>query len=316
MPKRIFELNKTETLKMDTKTLIKTIAGSEGRSVMAEALISKRPLVELVSDPELLASFGVDMITLNTFDVINPFIYGLDEAEIDDTMPRIESILKSQLDLYEKSKQKKDCVHRIKEYTGRFIGTNLEPVADGVDYPEGFKATKENFKHALDLGFDYIVLTGNPHTKVSIDTIAKSTEELAQIAKGKMMIVSGKMHGAGSGNTDSLYNVRKIANAGADVIMFGAPGTLPGYTMEAVKVLIDEAKKLKLLTKTAIGTAQENAPIDTIKQIALMSKMAGADIMHIGDAGLGGMSYPMNAMAISLVIRGEVHTYRRMSLRR
>ncbi|WP_252195355.1 hypothetical protein [Brachyspira hyodysenteriae] len=71
-----------------------------------------------------------------------------------------------------------------------------------------------------------------------------------------------------------------------------------------------------MLTKTAIGTAQEGAPIDTIKQIALMSKMAGADIMHIGDAGVGGISSPMNAMAISLVLRGEVHTYRRMALRR
>ncbi len=314
--KRIFELNKTETLKMDTKTLIQTIRQSEGRSFMAESLISKRPLVEFVSDPEVLASFGVDLITLNTFDVIEPFIYGLDEPVLNPSLPKVESILKGQLQLLETSKQKRDCIRRIKEYTGRFIGTNLEPVGEGVDYPEGMKATKDNFKRALDLGFDYIVLTGNPFTKVSIDSIVESTAELVDIAKDKMMIVSGKMHGAGVGNTDSLKTVEKIAKAGADVIMFGAPGTLPGYSFEIVKELIDEAKKFNLLTKTAIGTAQEGAPTDTIKEIALMSKMAGADIMHTGDAGLGGMTNPMNVMAISLVIRGELHTYRRMSLRR
>ena len=314
--KRIFELDRPESLIMDTKTLIKTIRHSEGRSVMAESLISKRPLVESASDPEVLASFGVDMITLNTFDVIKPFIYGLDEPHLDPSAPRVESILKGQLQLLETSIQKRDCIRRIREYTGRFIGINLEPVPDGVDYPEGMKATKDNFKRALELGLDYIVLTGNPHTKVSIDTIVESTAELAEIAKDKIMIVSGKMHGAGAGNTDSLKTVEKIAQAGADVIMFGAPGTLPGYTMEIVKELIDEAKKFNLLVKTAIGTAQEGAPVDIIKQIALMSKMAGADILHIGDAGLGGMSYPMNAMAISLVIRGELHTYRRMSLKR
>ncbi len=314
--KRIFELNKSDTLNMDTTSLINTIRHSEGRSLMAESLISKRPVVEFVSDPEVLASFGVDMITLNTFDVRNPFIYGLDEPKLDPNASRVENMLQAQLNLLTDSIQKKDCVRRIREYTGRFIGTNLEPVGEGVDYPEGMKANKENFKRALELGFDYIVLTGNPHTKVTIDTLVASTAELAEIAKGKMMIVSGKMHGSGSGNNDSVKSVEKIAKAGADVVMFGAPGTLPGYSLEVVKELIDEAKKYNLLTKTAIGTAQENAPIETIKQIALMSKMAGADIMHIGDAGLGGMSNPMHGMAISLVIRGELHTYRRMSLRR
>ncbi|TVL64103.1 DUF7916 family protein [Brachyspira hyodysenteriae] len=314
--KRIFELNYTDTFNMDTNTLIETIRNSEGRTLMAESLIYKRPLIERVTDPEILAAMGVDLITLNIFDLLNPFIYDLDEVEADESMPLVERTFKGQLKLYESSRKKNDHIQRIKKYTGRFIGINLEPVGEGVDYPEGLKATKDNYKRALDFGIDYIVLTGNPHTKVSMDTIAKATEELASIAKGKMMIVAGKMHGAGAGNTDTLATVKQISDAGADVIMFGAPGTLPGYTVEKVHELIDEAKRLGMLTKTAIGTAQEGAPIDTIKQIALMSKMAGADIMHIGDAGVGGISSPMNAMAISLVLRGEVHTYRRMALRR
>ena len=314
--KRIFELNYNDTFNMYTNTLIETIRNSEGRTLMAESLIYKRPLVEKVTDPEILAAMGVDLITLNIFDLLNPFIYDLDEVEADNSLPLAERTFKGQLKLYESSRNRKDHIERIKKYTGRFIGVNLEPVPDDVDYPEGLKANKDNYKRALDFGFDYIVLTGNPHTKVSMDTIAKATEELASVAKGKMMIVAGKMHGAGAGNTDTKKTVKQIADAGADVIMFGAPGTLPGYTVEKVHELIDEAKGFGMLTKTAIGTAQEGSPIDTIKNIALMSKMAGADIMHIGDAGVGGISSPMNAMAISLVLRGEVHTYRRMALRR
>ena len=43
--KRIFELNYTDTFNMDTNTLIETIRNSEGRTLMAESLIYKRPLV-------------------------------------------------------------------------------------------------------------------------------------------------------------------------------------------------------------------------------------------------------------------------------
>jgi hypothetical protein len=46
----------------------------------------------------------------------------------------------------------------------------------------------------------------------------------------------------------------------------------------------------------------------------LMSKMTGADILHIGDAGYSGMANPENILAFSLAIRGRRHTYRRMAV--
>lgn len=66
------------------------------------------------------------------------------------------------------------------------------------------------------------------------------------------------------------------------------------------------------MTMTAIGTSQESAEERTIEQIALMCKMTGTDIHHIGDAGLGGM-VPESIMAYSKVIRGKRHTYLRMA---
>ena len=66
---------------------------------------------------------------------------------------------------------------------------------------------------------------------------------------------------------------------------------------------------------TAIGTSQEGADVETIRQIALMCKMAGADLHHLGDAGSSpGMTNPENIMAYSIAIRGKRHTYNRMAL--
>lgn len=64
---------------------------------------------------------------------------------------------------------------------------------------------------------------------------------------------------------------------------------------------------------TAIGTSQEGADINTIRQIALMSKMAGADLHHIGDTGYMGMALPENILAYSVAIRGVRHTYTRIA---
>lgn len=65
--KRIFELTMKDIERMDKNTLIETIKTSEGRTVMAETIVTVPPLVYGVSNMELAAAFGSDMITLNFF---------------------------------------------------------------------------------------------------------------------------------------------------------------------------------------------------------------------------------------------------------
>ena len=55
--------------------------------------------------------------------------------------------------------------------------------------------------------------------------------------------------------------------------------------MEHAAELIKTAHEKGVLAMTTIGTSQEGADEETIRQIALMCKMAGADIHHIGDSG-------------------------------
>ena len=84
--------------------------------------------------------------------------------------------------------------------------------------------------------------------------------------------------------------------------------------MEHAAELIKTAHEKGVLAMTTIGTSQEGADEATIRQIALMSKMAGADIHHIGDSGYMGMALPENITAYSVAIRGKRHTYRRMAM--
>ena len=83
--------------------------------------------------------------------------------------------------------------------------------------------------------------------------------------------------------------------------------------MEYIKELVGYAHSLGCLTITAIGTSQEGADVATIRQIALMCKMTGTDIHHIGDSGYVGMALPENIMAYGVTIRGIRHTYHRMA---
>ena len=110
-----------------------------------------------------------------------------------------------------------------------------------------------------------------------------------------------------------FYDVKEFVEAGADIILLPAPGTVPGITMEYVRGLVSYAHSLGALTITAIGTSQEGADVATMREIALMCKMTGTDMHHLGDSGYGGMALPENIQAYSIAIRGIRHTYRRMA---
>ena len=58
---------------------------------------------------------------------------------------------------------------------------------------------------------------------------------------------------------------------------------------------------------------REGADPATIREIALMCKMTGTDMHHLGDAGYGGMALPENILEYGKTIRGVRHTYHRMA---
>ncbi|AEE91995.1 conserved protein of unknown function [Tepidanaerobacter acetatoxydans Re1] len=312
--KRTFELNFEDMMNISKKDLLLSISSSEGRTVMAETDVAKQPIVYGVSNPELAAAFGADMITLNLFDFDAPFIFGIDDKDlaISDASDMVNKSAEIQKILHRNSADR-DYIRKIKNVVGRLLGVNMEPIPKNINYCEGRKLNKKNLEKASELGFDYIVITGNPKTGITNEDILNGIKEAADILGDKAIIIAGKMHGAGSDNIYDPKVLQDFSKAGADIILIGAPGTIPGLDFELCRRQISAIHETGKMALTAIGTSQEGANLNVIQDMALMSKMAGADIQHIGDAGYGGIALPENIAALSIAIRGKRHTYRRMA---
>ena len=309
--KRIFELTTSDIEGLNKNDIKDIIKNSEGRTVMSETIISYTPYIREVSNLELAASFGADMITLNTFNFEKPFIFGVDGGanlllSIDNLATKIGDQIKYNL-------TNKDYIKNVRKLVGRMIGVNLEPVPEGSTYERGYRLNKENLEKVKEYGFDYIVITGNPNTGVNENTICEGIKLAKEILGDSTLIIAGKMHGAGSGNIYDENSIKRFIDCGADVILIPAPGTVPGYDLDLAKKIITLIHENEALAMTTIGTSQEGSSKRIIEQIALNSKMAGADIQHIGDCGTFGIALPENIMALSVTIRGVRHTYRRMA---
>ena len=302
--KRILDCQSSDFANISRRELLDAIAGSEGRTVACETIGAIMPMLGDITNAEFAAAMGADLLILNLFDVQRPQIQGLPKVAPEDT------------------------VRKLKELTGRPIGINLEPVEQVLssEDPEenmwamtsGRKATLENAKKAVAMDVNFILLTGNPGVGVSNQAITQTLELYRATFGDSLILAAGKMHASGilsegGEGIISRSDIAAFAEAGADIILLPAPGTVPGITVEFVRGLVSYAHSLGLLTITAIGTSQEGADTATIRQLALMCKMTGTDIHHLGDAGYGGMALPENIQAYSIAVRGIRHTYRRMA---
>lgn len=303
MAKRMLDVTASELKNYKKKDLLESIVKSEGRVMAAECIGLVMPILSDVTNAEFAAAMGADIVLLNMFDVKKPVIQALPDVETMDT------------------------VRELKRLTGRMIGINLEPVEVAGDLEnqgtmwqmsEGRRATVENAMMARDMGVDMILLTGNPGNGVSNKAITDSLKALKEAVGEDVILAAGKMHASGiiteaAENIITEKDIKSFIQAGADIILLPAPGTVPGITMEYVKKLVSCAHSMGALTITSIGTSQEGADLQTIRQIALMCKMTGTDIHHIGDTGYPGMALPENIQAYSVAIRGVRHTYHRMA---
>ncbi len=303
MAKRLLDCTASELAAFSKKDLLESMAGCEGRVMVSETIGITQPLLNDVTNAEYAAALGADVLLLNMFDVQQPVVQALPKVAPEET------------------------VRELKRLTGRVIGINLEPVDpvlaasnDGTlwQMSAGRLATAENAVKAADMGVDMVLLTGNPGNGVANEAIVAALREMKAAAGDRLILAAGKMHGAvilsqSGASIMTLQDAQEFIDAGADIVLVPAPGTVPGITVEAVHELASYVHSRGALLMTAIGTSQEGADTATIRQIALWCKMAGADLHHIGDTGVPGMALPQNILAYSIAIRGERHTYHRMA---
>lgn len=291
--KRLLNCVSSEMRNMSKEEFLISIKANDGRTILAENDVVIPPFAKGVTNSEVVVSFGADLVLLNCYDFNEPIIFGLPETE--------------------------NPIEELKRLVGRPIGVNLEPVGPTTESNLSFTkissgriASVVNFQKAQQAGFDFICLTGNPGTGVSNQTIIASIKQAKEYFDG--IIIAGKMHSAGV--LEPIINkeiISELALAGADIILLPAAGTVPGISESDMREGVQWIHSYGKLAMSTIGTTQEGADLATIRELALTSKRAGADIQHIGDAGFNGTADPENIMQLSITIRGKRHTYLKMA---
>lgn len=290
--KRLLSAYASDIAAMSPQDLKQSIRASEGRIVMGETVVTAAPLIAGVSNAEMMSAFSCDLLVLNELDVFKPEIVGFYDCP--------------------------NPIAELKRLTGRPIGINLEPV-DGsqellenqVDLPAGRLVSPQSLQQAQELGVDFIMLTGNPATGVSLAAISEAIALTKQHFSG--LVFAGKMHGAGLGEAVvDAQALQDFVRQGADGVLVPAVGTVPGVREDQLAPIVDQVKAQGALVISTIGTSQESADSQTVREFALSNKRVGSDIHHIGDGSYGRMPDPENILALSLAVRGKRHTYFKM----
>ncbi len=250
MVKRLLSASTSEVMTFDGQQLKESIKASEGRIIVSENIVTQENL-DSITTAEIAAAFGADMILCNRLDVDDPKIFGLYPSE---------------RDLYNAPKHDgKESIARLRKLVGRPIGINIEPIGDNPKMMEnqiailpGCTASEAVIKKAEEMGFQFMVLTGNPGTGVTNEATIRSIALAKQYFSG--LIIAGKMHA--SGVDEPLMTeetAKKFIEAGADVILAPAVGSIPGFDEADLKAVVKVVHRLGGLVMSAIGTSQEGS---------------------------------------------------------
>lgn len=288
MVKRFISSNASEILSMTAPELKQSIKASEGRVILSENVAFKESYIGDVTNAEIARSFGADLILLNGIDIFQPFVAGLDAKE--------------------------DFVKELHRLVGRPIGINLEPVdsqaqmaGERLIIDEGRQASLATIQRAEELGVDFICLTGNPGTGVTNQAIIDTIRVVKENFSG--LLTAGKMHASGVDEpVADLEAIAQFIEAGVDIVLAPAVGSVPGFDEQDLKQIVRLAHQRGALVMSAIGTSQESADEDIVKQMAIRNKICGVDIQHIGDSGYGCLAPVENIFAMSKALRGQRHT--------
>jgi len=303
-------------LSYNSQELFEAIKMSEGRTIFAVARNRGPNICDGVSNHEMCAAFGADIVALGLYDPHNPYFPGLPSKEIvepDDTI-----LAQVQADL-----GRGWTLREVRELIGRPIAAAL--FGTQKTFPPGMEShlakvlgTRENARLLVEQGADIIQFMD---WLGDLDLLSSTVRELKAEIGDQALLSFARPNGSGMfghlGGREfiTLAEIRAVTEAGADIVEIPAVGTLPGFTVEHTTRLVQAIHDGGALASLWIATSQEGADIETIRRIGFYSKMTGADMHTISDVGLTeAMPIPENIMALSIAIRGARHTYRRMAI--
>lgn len=325
MIKRLLNCSPQEMLNLSASELKLAIRMSEGRTVSALARSRGNNYIQYVTNAEVCAKFGADIVYMDTYNPRSPQFVGLPSKNPEDDEPFREVQL--QLGKGWTAKEIRGLIGRpigacfnceLPSYGGQGIDTGFCD-AKGGTVAGGHLDTWDDFELLIDQGFN-IIFVGSwcEPTK-----LIEMTKEAVKRANGRVIVEAGVPHGPGLIYAQNEpFNLRELmtpdlaaalADAGADIVDIPAAGSLPGYSMEYIGKIIDVVHERKAIVNVGIHNSQEGTDIETIKRIAIDNKTMGADMYMLGDAGVNeNMGLPEVIKSMCIAVKGLRHTYRRM----
>ena len=101
--KRLLDCSASDLAPMNKKELLYAIRASEGRVLVSESIAITQPLLGNITNAELAASQGADILLINMFDCDNPQIQGMPAGVAPE-----------------------QTLHELQRLTGCIIGVNLK----------------------------------------------------------------------------------------------------------------------------------------------------------------------------------------------
>lgn len=314
--RRLLTSTPKEILSYNSKELLEAIKMSEGRVIVGVARTRGPNICDGVSNAEMCTAFGADIVLVGLYDPKNPYIPGLPSKKAKEPDDTILSQVQADLG-------RGWILRDVRELIGCPVGaTLLGTEKTFIDEMEAsftrVPATRENARLLVEQGADIVHFAD---WLGDVDTVTSTIREIRDEIKDEAILEFARPHGTGLFGelvreeliTES--EIIEIVRAGADIVGIPAVGTFPGYTVEYTSRLVNAIHKEGALANLYIATSQEGTDIETVRRIGFYSKMTGADMYTISDAGLSeAMPAPENIMALSIAIRGIRHTYRRMAI--
>ncbi|MGG5358729.1 MULTISPECIES: hypothetical protein [unclassified Enterococcus] len=265
-----------ETTPAEIKEAIKA---SEGRVLLTDLAAEAAPLYPEVTNGEMAAAFGADLLLLKGIDVQKMAVDGLGSIKY---------------------------LSELRQLTGTGIGVNLEIADDTADYK---RVTPQSVQEVLTKGADFLSLTAYVKPEATPVRILSDIKLVRETYNGFLMLNPVVSHGMDL----SLEALLSYVAAGVDMLVLPSPGAVAGVTEDKLSEIISAIRKKGALVSCTVGTSQEGTDKETIQQIALAAKRAGADVFELGDAGISGMPAPTAIYHASIALRGQRHTFVRMA---
>lgn len=295
--------------------LLHAIRMSEGRTVVGVARVRGPNACDGVSNMELCAAFGADIVALGLYDPHNPYFPGLPNRVQQD--PDDAILAQVQIDL-----GRGWTLTEIKQLIGRPIAAALYGTEDS--FPDEMEASftrvvanTSNARLLADQGVDIIQVMD---WLADIDTLTDRIRDISRELGDSAILSFARPNGWGlfghlaPSEVITTDDITKLVRSGAQIIELPAVSTLPGMTPEVVGRSVHAIHDAGALANLWIASSQEGADVATVREIALASKQVGADLLTISDVGLTeSVPDPENILALSVAIRGRRHTYRRMA---